>query len=303
MLKKPSLAKCSDRTKFAKIHPTAGEPKNWLNETFLKPHNLLSLSFDFFVNWNQLTIGSEIWIKRIVRDDYYPWPTTDIKKIIGWINKVDTEKIVNSLTRFCRAYEIDCHYLLFKESTDWPTDSKNVVDIDITSTSPEVSLWNVSGIRHRIRTLRSTTVPIGPGGLIYGTSSLECFLSHTPDFWPGDVDSVLVDSNSAVHGILEYKKHTLSGPIESQTLLNYRDRDKLKYQSLGLLRDRFSENNVLPILMIYYPTQQYITNVKIEKLAGRYDQLTVSAQRILPLPNLASSASCQKFTNTIVDML
>lgn len=32
MLKKPLLAKCSNRTQLAKIHPTAGEPQDWLHE-------------------------------------------------------------------------------------------------------------------------------------------------------------------------------------------------------------------------------------------------------------------------------
>ncbi|MDZ7362714.1 MAG: hypothetical protein ONB46_18600 [candidate division KSB1 bacterium] len=158
----------------------------------------------------------------------------------------------------------------------------------------------LAGEPQRIRKLRGDRVPLGPGGLVYSTSSLECFLSKTADFWPGDADAVLVDGKNLARAILEFKKHNLDTPIENQTLQNYRDRDKLKYQSLGLLHDRLQAAATLPILLVYYPTQSHIKNVKIERLAGPYDALHVVDAHVSELPRRSAADSFCRFSEEVV---
>lgn len=304
MLRKPVLAKCADRTQLAKTHPVAGQPESWLNENLMSSLNLVSLSFDFFINWTKLKVARELWIKRVVDARYEPWPNEGAEELLAAIKSIDAERTVSTLSSFCKSYDFECHYMLFKESSNWSRDQFNIVDVEITSPELSVGLCNISSISTRIKTLRGGSVPIGPGGLIYGTSSLECFLSRTPDFWPGDVDSILVDYNkpSSIHLICEFKKHTLGESINLQTLSKYRERDKLKYQSIGLLRDFLSIGKSIPIIVVYYPTQTHITEIKIERINGPYDNLRVSNTATLPLPKTSNIKSCEKFAESLLSM-
>ena len=102
--------------------------------------------------------------------------------------------------------------------------------------------------------------------------------------------------------ICEFKKHTLDESIDRQTLSRYRDRDKLKYQSLGLLRDCLSTDKNLPILVVYYPTRSHIRQIKIEKIIGRYDDLHVSDTARLPLPKSSDAKSCERFVESLLGM-
>jgi len=303
MLRKPVLAKCDNRRQTAKINLLAGEPLEWLNTPVLKQRQLQVLSFDFFVNWPLLSIADEIWIKRLVREEVSPWPVLDPQVLRGWIEQIDSPETVQVLQAFCRAQRFNAHYFLFKDATRWEADPHVVVDVEITASSQQPLLTKPGELRQRIRKLRGGRVPIGPGGLVYSTSSLECFLSKTADFWPGDADAVLVDEKNLARAILEFKKHNLDTPIEKQTLLNYRDRDKLKYQSLGLLRDRLQAAATLPILMVYYPTQPHIKNVKIERLAGPYDALQVVDVHLSALPRRSAPDSFPRFSEDVLKLM
>ncbi len=302
MLRKPVLAKCDNRRLTAKINPLAGEPQEWLTTPVLKQRQLRVLSFDFFVNWPRRSIADEIWIKRLVREEISPWPVLDPQVLKDWIEQVDSPETAQALQAFCREQSFTSHYFLFKDATRWETDPQVVVDVEIGVSTQSPLLTKPSELRQRIRKLRGGSVPIGPGGLVYSTSSLECFLSKTADFWPGDADAVLVDEKNQARAILEFKKHNLDTPIEKQTLLNYRDRDKLKYQSLGLLRDRLQAAATLPILMVYYPTQSHIKNVKIERLAGPYDALQVVVAHLCELPRRSAPDSFHRFSEAVLKL-
>jgi hypothetical protein len=302
MLRKPVLAKCGNRRQAAKINPLAGEPQEWLNTPVLKQRQFRVLSFDFFVNWPLFSIADEIWNKRLVREEVSPWPVLDPQILMNWIEQVDSPETVQVFQNFCRAQRFNAHYFLFKDATRWEADLQVVVDVEIGVSTQSPLLTKPSELRQRIRKLRGDRVPLGAGGLIYSTSSLECFLSKTTDFWPGDADAVLVDEKNLARAILEFKKHNLDTPIEKQTLLNYRDRDKLKYQSLGLLRDRLQTAATLPILMVYYPTQAHIKKVKIERLAGPFDALQVVEARISELPRRSAPDSFHRFSEEVLKL-
>lgn len=303
ILNKPILAKCNDRTKLAKLHPTSGEPQDWLGESLISSYNLISLSFDFFINWNKNTVAREIWVKRIVDYKYNPWPNNDKELLYNAICNIEGENYIKSIKLFSEIYDFSCHYMLFKEATNWSKNNKEVVDVNVTSLESAIGILNVNEIQQRIEAMRGRSVPIGPGGLTYGTSTLECYLSITPYFWPGDVDSVLVDNDSRACCIIEFKKHTKSDSIRLQTLSNYRDRDRLKYQSLGLFRDRLSVKNKIPIIMIFYPTMPHIKEIKIEKIEGPFDDLQVSNSLYLNLPIVSDKSSHKNLIDTLLNMI
>jgi len=303
MLRLPVRARCDDRSRLAITHPSSGEPHDWLKPSILQAYDLIGISFGFFVDWRNRSIPDAVWVKRIVQEDCTPWPLTDAIRLQQAIREIDTEGVINALIRFCAKHALRCHYFMFKESTPWSFNPRTIVELEITSVSPQAMLTDVSSIRERIRTLRGRRVPIGPGGLIYGDSSLECFLSHTPDFWPGDVDMLLVDSRSLVHAVLEFKKHTLASPIDGQTVLRYRDRDRLKYESIGFLRDHFAGSKQLPVLMVYYPTNPSHRVVKLERLVGPANALKPSISEVLPLPMLNDRHSLRRFSDALIRMM
>lgn len=302
MLKKPSLAKCSNRNIKARVNLTSGEPDSWFDYGYLNNRGIEVTGFDFFVNWNTLSVPNEIWIKRIIDDRVTELFHDDFTKFYSWICDLDGATNIDRLTEFCNEYDLSCKYFLFKDSSSWKEDPKAIYEICITN--PSINVLKPSEIQRKIQDLRKVAKPIGSSGLFYGTSSLECYLSYTPFFWPGDVDAFLIDRDNKVRAILEYKKHNLDSPIEHQTLLNYRNKDCLKYQSLGLLRDRFKNSeNPLPIIMIYYPTNHKIKNIKIEKINGMYNDLKVTHSEIWDIPIGANERSQTIFTQKLLDFI
>ena len=205
MLQLPLLARCDNRRLLARTHPTAGDPNQWLSQASLDNCGLHGLSFDFFVNWNARTIGEEVWMKRLVAENHTPWPLLDVSQLLSALAQIDPQISAGDLSAFCTRHALHCHYFLFKDSAPWSRNPAAIVDLSVSSSPPTARLMDVNAISTRIRAQRGAPVPIGPGGLIYGTSSLECHLSRTPDFWPGDADMLLLDSDSKVHSILEFK--------------------------------------------------------------------------------------------------
>lgn len=302
MLSKPILAKCSDRSVRAKTNPICGEPENWFDYDMLSRNSIGVLSFDFFVNWSNLSIPDEIWIKRIIDNQASDLSQKDYVQFYNWIDKVDGKPYMDKLLTFCDKNNISCHYFLFKDNESWKDDPNTIYDICITN--PSVNVLSPSGVQSRIKELRNVSVPIGPGGLIYGTSSLEGYLSKTPYFWPGDVDALLIDKNNSVRAIIEYKKHNLNTAIEQQTLMNYRDRDRQKYQSLGLLRDRLqSDDTSLPILMVYYPTNPNIEQIKVERIDGDYDNLSVIKSEVWEIPKAGEKRSQRRYIESLINFI
>ena len=85
MLLEPTLAYCNNRVSLAPTHPSSGDPEEWLADTYLEPHGLVGLTFDFFVNWTTRTTSNRLWIKRIVNQSFAPWPITlshDTSKVV-----------------------------------------------------------------------------------------------------------------------------------------------------------------------------------------------------------------------------
>lgn len=304
MLHKPKLARCDNRTRQARTHPN-GEPEVWIADPYLVPHGLVGLTFDFFVHWKTGSIPNELWIKRIVDNSLTSWPTRDSSRVIY---QCDGEEKVRQLCRFADRYGMSCHYFLFKESADsqHPPDPIIEVKFDRSGSFVDVQKVELSILRNRIRQLRGGQASVGPKGLTYGLTSLECFLSKTPDIWPGDADLVLVDSNFTPCVIIEFKKDTIGTPISSETLSNYYPRrDPRKYDSFAHLRDHFTNDpSTLPIMILYYSVKEPLDQqVKLERIEGAARRLRAANSELLPLPDANDEASCRDLVDALLGMI
>ena len=263
MLNKPILAKCDNRNDLARTHPFSGAPEDWLADTYLEQHGLLGLTFDFFVHWDTGSIPNQLWIKRVVEESFDSWPITSSGEILSAIYQCDGEDKVKNLCEFADKYSMSCHYFLFKESPNPQNPPAPIIEVMLNGSGSVVDIQEVelSILMERIQQLRGGEASIGSKGLIYGSTSLECFLSKTSAIWPGDADLVLTDSNFTPYAIIEFKKHTLNSRISAQKLSNYYPRrDPRKYDSLAFLRDRLNDSTgSLAIIVVYYGIKPFLT--------------------------------------------
>lgn len=302
--KKPLLAACNNRQKLAKKNHRAGAPEDWLNSRLLEEKRLHLLSFDFFVDWSQHPppVERRIWIKRLVKDKSTPWPITNRASIQSSLQDIDGNRYLKALGAFGKKYDFLVQYMLFKDSEDWTDDHAPLVvaNLGLTGQITNVQKTTLLEVKHVIQTCSGGPVSIGRKGLYYGTSRLECILSHTASLWPGDVDGILLDKNDIPTAILEYKKHTKSGKIANQKLSNYYPKpDKRKYERLVSLRNYLDPD--LPIVVIYYPTKEYRNKIRIEIIDGSHGHLTPMRSGIYPLPSKKDTASHKIFLQQLLN--
>ena len=311
MLSKPVLARCDNRNRHARKHPSSGDPEDWLSDTYLKTYGLFGLTFDFLVNWTTGSIPNELWIKRIVHDAFTPWPITRWRGIPSEIHQCDGEEKVQLLCRFADTHDFTCHYFLFKESADSRHPPTPIVEVkfDGNGTVERVLNVNLSNLMDRIRQLRGGPFTTNKK-LTYGQTSLDCYLyNYTDVMFPGDADLVLVDSSFTPRVIIEFKKHTSysSIPFDKQKFSNYYPKgDPYKYDSFAYFRDHFTNApSALPIVVLYYSIEtnhDYVMLEPIEGSAPRGLRETTDPVRI-PLPNANDEASCKKLIEALLGMI
>ena len=312
MLRKPISALCTDRNIPAPTHRSSGEPDKWLADTYLDPHGLMGLTFDFFINWKTRSISNRLWMKRIVEPSFTPWPVLS-HDISNAIYQCDGEEKVKQLCRFADEYGMSCHYFLFKESPDSEHPPAPIIaaSFDKDGLVTDVREVELSLLKSRIQRWAGGPVYVGAKGLGLGLSTLECYLANarTGAAWPGDADLVLVDSDFAPYAIIEFKKHTLKSPISSQKLSNYYKGyrwgpDNRKYNRLAILRDYLTNGSgTLPIIVLYYPTQDHIDQVKLEHVEGADQELIATESEFVPLPQASDSQSCKDFVAALLGFI
>ncbi|MFZ5989725.1 MAG: hypothetical protein ACOYWZ_21740 [Bacillota bacterium] len=301
MLRKPIYALCADRSRLSKKHPKSGEPDEWFSNHILQGMDLAGISFDFFVNWRNYSLSDEIWIKRIVRDDVESWPACSREVIQNALYECDGEAYVRRLADFAYKQSKTLFYQLFKESKNWDSNGETLAAVEIAKegTIERVTYYNLDVIKTRIKDLSGGPVKVGEKGLIYSSSTLECYLSRTDAAWPGDVDLIMVNDRSEPIALLEFKKHTMEGAIENQKLSNYYPRpDGRKYDRLAILRDNLGKE--LPFIIVYYPTNTNIKNIKLEKIKGNRGRLTADSHRYCNVPT--SEKDMLAIVNTVLEM-
>ena len=303
LLRHPTLALCSDRSQKPKEHPTSGPPESWLNTERLGALGLEAFAFDFFVNWSSETISCELWIKRLV-DESIAAPKVD--DVPSGIYNCDGKPRIERLCGFAAAFGFTVHYFTFRDHTDWQYQPRPIVETVFRSDGAIASnnTVTIDDVRKRIQLLSGGPVRVGAKGLIYGLTSLECFLSHTDAAWPGDADFVLVDETLTPKGIVEFKKHTLALPISEQTLGNYYPQtDRRKYDRLAILAKQLGRGSQLPLVVLYYPTQPAIPEIKLEKLGGEIGTLKSMGSKILRLPTPADPSSANTLAAELAAMI
>ena len=281
ILKEPFLALCTDRTKSPKTNIKYGCPEYWLSNSNLTNKNLFGITFDFFIDWTSNSCSNEVWIKKILSENYnYDYLIENHIKIFTDSFEPNYFKYLSAFSDF---YNIKPCFIIYNDNQDWSNDDSLLLKVYISDKKEQEGLGKLvtfskiklTDFKREIRIKSGGCIRIGNKGLIFGTSSLECALSKTDSPYAGDVDLVIIKPTGELECILEYKKHNQDTPIKLQKLSNYYpSRDGRKYNRLAILRDFLNEK--LPILNIYYPTKPNFSEGRLELLKGLNNNLSTN---------------------------
>lgn len=312
-LRLPKLALCSDRDRFPKYNVNSGSPEDWFSIQRLKKFGLFPINFDFFVNWSAVPpkVTRNIWIKSILNSEIDSLLCDDgsvneslIFNLLTNLYGVDFLKVTSS---FAFVNVLHLEFLIFRD-VDWYSNPNEKIIFSralnhADSLSFKSKVIGLEELMGKITLGSGGEVYVGKKGLIYGTSTLECYLSNTPSAYPGDADMVLVDiKTSKPRCILEFKKHNLSSSVEEQKVSNYYPRpDKRKYDRLAVLRDFFVED--LALVNVYYPTLDSHYQTKVEIISGGIGSIKSCKEAMINLPSISSEDSMDLYVKEFVWLL
>jgi len=307
MLTKPFLSKCGDRSSMPKSHPTSGSPEDWFSYEMLEPHSLSCITFDFFVNWSLTpnSITPAIWIKRILLPEFnYQHVIENLENIL--VEEFGSQQL-KMLKSFGTNNDFKIQFIIFKDDLNWSNSASEIMIVDLLCSENDNLTFNHSVVtldnfKATIRNNSGGAIQIGSKGLIYGTSNLECHLSGTNSLYPGDVDLIILNSESKPICVLEFKKHTLNTSISLQQISNYYPNpDGRKYNRLAILKDYLSENTPnIPMFIVYYPTNASFTEGKLELLKGEVGNLSTKAASNFLLPTDNSNSEYNKIIEKLI---
>lgn len=282
MLTKPVLARCDNRAQLARINPTYGEPDQWMVSTHLAPMGLSTFSFDFFVDWgvNPPMVGDELWVKRIAHG-----PVQELRQGDVLQGVMACGDDIEALEAFAKRYGLNPRYMIFQEGVDWNRSPEPLLVATLANGGFSSGGYReLEQIKEAIRQYSGGPVRIGEKGLIYGTSSLECHLSKSDALWPGDADCVVWSmAEQRAVALLEFKKHNEPTPLEQENIQQYMNKDRRKWQRLGLLRDRLRA----PLFCVYYSTNPHVDWIKVEFLDGPFNGLQDGGSRMVPIARMS----------------
>lgn len=260
----PILARCYDRSNIAKVNPVIGEPQQYINNNLLRQLGLVGISFDFFIDWKNLLFNREVWIKLPYHGTRLP--NTELISLLK-----NQDRFVN-LVKFSKHNNLSVSAIIFDDYQDWSNSQSFVTNAywpsdHINKNGLLLNDISINEIKHRIIKMSGGEIKIGKKGLIYGTSRLECYLSHTDALWPGDVDLLIYSSRDfSPLAIIEYKKHTNNSkiPFDNQNIKNYYPYpDQRKYDRLIYLSNQLTSRPI-PIYIFYYSTNSEETYLLVE---------------------------------------
>lgn len=264
----PVLASCNDRSVISPEHPTIQGPETWRDILAALDHNLLAVTFDFFVDWSnpQLPVADEFWFKFPMETDFdfVEIDHETLKEVLrGCRQFTDLVNFVKVVNRTAKA-------VMFKATGKF-TDSSQVIIFNFNgvdrSTSFEVI--TVGELKSRIRKLSGGAISIGNKGLGFANTLLECHLSKTDALWPGDVDLLVCDRQEGKpSALIEFKKHTRNNTrntFEEQCLELYYPRpDGRKYNRLAALARSFGME--VPIFIVFYCNYEGQNDILIQQV-------------------------------------
>lgn len=300
MLTKPFLAKCDNRSIMPKSNSVTGAPEEWFDNAILEPLGYTGFSFDFFVDWSKSpsTITPMAWVKRLLSkalDEYSD------DELITLLEASENAAYLKKFAEYCEKQGLTLQYLLFRD-IDWSKNPEPIGVITITNTPTGVSYAveriTLSDLQDRIRSYSGGAVRIGSKGLMYGTTTLECYLSQTDSLYPGDADLVIVDKDLNNIALLEFKKHNLDTPITDQKLSNYYPYpDGRKYDRLSILQSYLSPSPKL--ITLYYPTKTNEIAI-VEEIVGNVGKLSVGKRGKIELPKAGQKETYTTFVSPIL---
>ncbi|TBO42246.1 hypothetical protein [Pedobacter kyonggii] len=272
MLNDPKLALCANRNILPKNNEISGSPEEWFSNDLLSAQKILGMNLDFFVNWsstpNELT--PVIWIKQVLSPNvrYQDFLVDPKAQLVARFGRV----YLQSLSKFTNTCGLEASFVIIDDEQDWTSDTSEICLVKLIGTDDFTPQLITIGIfKGLIKQYSGGPVNIGKKGLIYGTTNLECMLSHTDSLYPGDMDLLLLDDNSVPLAILEFKKHNLSADVSAQTLSKYYPMpDGRKYDRLAIFREYIlkSSGTNIPIIVVFYTTYATGEYFRVEVLTG-----------------------------------
>ena len=202
-------------------------------------------------------MGDEIWMTKIITFGAGEDPSSASADAVAeafvsgdWVGEF------GSLDRMAQRYGLNVRVVLLPEI------SVDRIDDDLQVwTSVDAERWEAISMRRlkeMVRLHSGGPVRVGRKGLIWGTSAIECHLSHTDAAYPGDADAVVIDAEGNVRYVIEYKKHTLDGNIQDHRADTYYPKpDGRKYQRLWSLVETFRRDGGAAggLVILYFGTR------------------------------------------------
>ena len=264
------LAKCDNRQILAKESQSLGNPDDWFNKDLLCRLKLKAISFDFFINWEDGSLDRTLWLKRPIESSINLHSESD-DSIIELLKEDKFRELVS----FAKFNNLSAAAILFNNNQTWNDNSPLIYAFwpkDISNKKGlRIERVKLKDIKDIIKTKSGGPVRVGSKGLIYGTSSLECYLSKTDALWPGDADLILFDDDYAPRAVIELKKHTESSRIKfsEQKLSNYYPYpDGRKYDRLQILSCGINNYKPIPLYVVYYSTIPGENDIIVEEVWG-----------------------------------
>lgn len=297
------LARCDNRKSMPQTNPQAGAPEQWLDNNILRTMNLNGFSFDFFIDWANNTFTPEIWFKVI----YTQGGECTIEQFIQDITDCCSWQYFYNLYEFSQRIGSDFYFILFNDEQNWSDNNSFLYKVKLTRNNNNYTIdsfnrLTINDFKQNIINLSGGPIQIGSKGLMYGTSRLECHLSHTTSLYPGDADLILTNTNHEPIAILEFKKHNLDTNMENENIHNYYpSRDKRKYDRLAIMQNYISQMGFnVPLLVLYYPTKTMHTKWKLEQIEYQNDNFTVTGSELFPLPVIDNEENYRTVLHTIL---
>lgn len=305
-----TLARCDNRNAPSRERAEIAQMLAWF-DAGNQAQGLHAVSFDFFIDWSSNRLQRVAWLKRATA------PSLNMAEagpnIAGphVAAALAQDATFLRLAAFCQANALDLSAMVFDDQQNWSSAQSWLIEAhpgQSTRSEPTVATAALSmpDLKAQIIRLSGGPVQIGRKGLYYGTSCLECALSHTDALWPGDVDLILADAVSNVPiAIIELKKHTGRSNIRfaDQRLSNYYPYpDGRKYDRLALLAAQLAAES-LPIIVLYYSTEQADDDLILERVEGEPGSLQGTKLQQLPMQGRASADLADATITAIAGML
>jgi len=127
---------------------------------------------------------------------------------------------------------------------------------------------------------------------------MECYLSRTPNPWPGNLDGILFKDGQVI-AILEFKAHNLDTPIQEEDRSKYESADLRRFSVLSIIQENIKKTKGLrpKLVLIIWGTKSIHKKVKIQIIEKK-----VVDETYINSPIFSGSTSRQ-FTNEFLAYL